>query len=78
MFLLQYGQTVCAECPLVVIVGEGDVHAVDGCLPFHGRAVHLRGIYRSSKITEFSSLGIASPITGSYSIVVERTIAPDS
>ncbi len=71
MFLLQYGQAVGAECPLVVVAGEGGVHAVDGCLPFHGRAVHLRGNYRSSFITEYSLLGIASPITGSYILVVE-------
>ena len=39
--------------------------------PFHGRAVYLRGNYRSSFITEYSLLGIASPITGSYILVVE-------
>ena len=78
MFLLQYGQTVGAECPLVVVVGEGVVHAVDGCLPFHGRAVHLRGIYLSSKITEYSLPGIASPITGSCISVVITHYSPDS
>ena len=34
MFLLQYGQVVGAACPLVVVAGEGGVHAIHGCLLF--------------------------------------------
>ena len=33
MFLLQYGQAVGAECPLVVVAGEGSVHAINSGLP---------------------------------------------
>ena len=77
MSLLQYGQAVGDECPLVVASSEGGVHAVDGCLPFHGRAVHLRGIFRSSMITEYSLPGSLQILSGNQPYLHVYALASD-
>ena len=43
--LLQHGQAVRPERPLVVVAAEGGVHAVDGRLP-RLAVIYLRGFYR--------------------------------
>ena len=61
LFLFKYGQTAGARNATGSRSAEGGVHGVDGCLPFHGRAVHLRGNFPLASL-----FMIVLPIAGGH------------
>jgi len=71
LFLLQYGQTVGTECPLVVVAGEGGVHAIDGWLPGVAGVYSMRII--GAIVNCYSGIPILTIIAGGDGAIVESS-----